>query len=447
MRAATPQAATQRAALESTRAAIPTLDATLDVTPTYITGTPPDTPIADLGIITPVPGDEIAGQTPPTETPTPIPQASIIIAPATRTPLPDSQANFGGSAGAGAWTFNLGGGPVTITGLSHGIVAQSSQLPVAGWLSPVLFARSPANPNHYVFTDPIGRLYTYDGNEAFRPYTYPFLEYPAETLEANRQFVRAVAWSPDGRRVAFIIDGDYYVERGGTDDDGVFYRDFFTGEHRRLVFDCPGDWHRGCFWGGERGFYYQSVGLEWSPGSTVLLISVDVTQWYDGWDSRIRKGALLVAPAWQDPSVQPTTLLYDYGSWTLDGARLVVSGMSQHGRVMIGTVNTDGSDEQILWDASAVGWWVQNAVQRPGGQIVALARQGDRFGPMQLVDQYGTPLTGAIGWSAPSRVQWSPDRSAVLATAGGRHYVAYVNGVIQDITDGVTPGSTVGWLP
>jgi len=97
-------------------------------------------------------------------------------------------------------------------------------------------------------------------------------------------------------------------------------------------------------------------------------------------------------------------------------------------------------------DATAVGYWVQDAVQRSNGQIVALGRQGDPFGPMRIINQNGDFLTGDIGGGPPQSVEWSPDGSAVLVTAGGRRYVASVNGSVQDITDSTAGSTGIGWV-
>ena len=75
------------------------------------------------------------------------------------------------------------------------------------------------------------------------------------------------------------------------------------------------------------------------------------------------------------------------------------------GRVIIGEVNNDLRGERVIFDASAAGLWVQDAVRRPNGQIVALGRPGGPYdnAPVALYNQNGTRLSGFIGAAAPKR--------------------------------------------
>ena len=49
----------------------------------------------------------------------------------------------------------------------------------------------------------------------------------------------------------------------------------------------------------------------------------------------------------------------------------------QHrGRIGIGWLNPDDGTEQVIIDGTNIGLWLQNAVEQPNGQIVALGSTG-----------------------------------------------------------------------
>ena len=68
-----------------------------------------------------------------------------------------------------------------------------------------------------------------------------------------------------------------------------------------------------------------------------------------------------------------------------------------------------------------------------------------------LYTAQGQALTGPIGSRAPTRVAWSPDRSAILVViaedVGTRYYVAEVEtGSIREITAQVAGALAVEWV-
>jgi hypothetical protein len=140
---------------------------------------------------------------------------------------------------------------------------------------------------------------------------------------------------------------------------------------------------------------------------------------------------------------------YEYGSWSNDGNRILVSGSGPDGNVYIGWINRDGSFSELVFAARDAGLWVQNAVQRPDGSIVTLGApfsEGGPGAPMRIYTSNGLPLTGPIGSGPPQRVEWSPDRSAVLIISGGRVYLADLNGTVADITDEVGGVQAINWV-
>lgn len=331
----------------------------------------------------------------------------------------------------------IGTRPFAITtGPGGGINVGGFDLGNSGTL---LFARNPVDPSEYVLTNAAGVLNFRNASGIQGPPIPPYSQFIASTPQENQFYVSDVAWSSNGQYVAYIINGERHPDP--TAEDGVHFVDPDTGVSRPLYRDAPGTWHPGYQIGGEnREFFTRSDYVEWSPQNDAVLDRVRIlNDWSDG------HGALYVLTLDQNPDVQPAPLRYDYGSWSLDNNRLVVSGRRPDGRVIIGTVNRDGSGEQIILDASALGLWVQHAVQRPDRTFYALGRMGSNRGPMRIYNQNGQAITGDIGTGTPTRVEWSPDKSAVLVEADGRVYVANINGTVQDITERVG-GPAVNWV-
>lgn len=396
----------------------------LDVTPTFITAGP-QTIAPDLDIVTPPVGEDTVDEF-TTSTPTAAPTVAISVPiPATvsQLELPNSNPPPDNIT-TRAFALTTGGG-LTTGGFSLGAET-------------LLFARNPVDPSQYVFTNPAGTLFVASGGQIIRPDTSPFSRFEARTPEENQYFVEELVWSPNGQYVAYVIDGERHPSP--TNEDGVHFYSPASGASAPLLRDAPGTWHPGYQAGGNRQFLHETTDLEWSPNSNLLLARVRIT---DDWAAD-GQGALFVLSLSENANQVPGALRYDYGSWARDG-RLVVSGRNPEGTVMMGYVNTDTTGEEIVFNASVAGFWVQNAVQRPNGTLVALGRPGGRNGPLQIIDQSGAALTDFIGGGYPDDVVWSPDRSAVLVRTGGRIYIASINGSVQDITNSVGT-SAVNWV-
>jgi hypothetical protein len=139
-------------------------------------------------------------------------------------------------------------------------------------------------------------------------------------------------------------------------------------------------------------------------------------------------------------------LRYEYGSWERNGSRILVSGRGPDDNVYIGWVNPDGSFSELVFAARDAGLWVQDAVQRADGAVVALGSPAGRDSAQAIYDSSGRALTAPIGSGPPERVAWSPDGSAVLVQAGGRVYLATVTGDIADITEQVAGARAINWV-
>jgi hypothetical protein len=291
---------------------------------------------------------------------------------------------------------------------------------------PRLYARNPVNPNQFVQTSHTGVLYVNTGSGDFIP-NKPFSEYAGteNSPSENQYFVSAVAWSGNGRYVAFVVDGRRGGNTSTTGEDGVHVLDTYNGQVTTLVRDCPYDNHPGCALGGQREFLGNTSELHWSPDSTRLIVRQQV--------HNTPVGALYITPLNQPDYIQPMMLRYEYGTWTRDGQRVVVSGRTPDGNPIIGTINPDNTDLQVILDGNAHGLWIQHAVQRPNGSFVALGRPNHERA-VRIIDQDGNFLTQPIGNAPPQSVTWSSDRSSVTLVVEGVQYIAYVNGNVQRVT-------------
>ncbi len=288
-------------------------------------------------------------------------------------------------------------------------------------------AYNPVDPNSYIRVDSRGMLHLApiggsEGVYTFSPYHDTF---QVASADQNQNLVIDARWSPSGWQFAFII-----ASPPNTDHiaDGVWFwqpdMSHTTGPSYQLIRDCV-----------ECGIVqpttadlWRSRSLQWANDNAAILVEMDLP--YEG-----RRG-ISVIYAVRDANIGergPNIYRYDYGSWALDQNRIIVSGRRPDGRVIIGSISRDGSGEQVVFDASAAGLWMQNAVQRPGGQIVALGRSGDPNGPMSIYDSSGRALTGPIGDGPPRSVDWSCDRSAVSVVANGRRYIAQVSGSVSEV--------------
>ncbi|TVR24884.1 MAG: hypothetical protein EA396_00350, partial [Anaerolineaceae bacterium] len=412
----------------------PTLDATPDFATLapdeVIEGTlPPDDDTPEERIGDPnLPGFEPTGTPPPTATfifPT-VPPVAV--------PPPTVPANWQQQVEVAQRAFTS---PDSTQSFTIGAIVPIGQGAIrfaGGDALPRIFARNPANPDQYVQTSENGVLTINTGAGDQIP-AKPFSPFVAQVSapEQNDYFVTAVAWSPNGRYVAFVVDGGRGGHPDPTGEDGVHLLDTQTGDSRALVRDCPREGHPGCILGGGRDFEAHSVDLHWSPDGTRLIVRQHIP------DSG--RGALLITPLDQSSERQPPTLRFDYGAWTNDGGRIVVSGRSAAHGVIIGTVAPDGDDLRVVLDGSSRGLWLQDAVQRPDGSFVALGRPAAESA-VRIIDGNGNFLTPPIGDGAPQSVTWNAERSAVTVIVDGRGYVAYTDGrVVADSAGG--DGATI----
>lgn len=398
---------------------------TLDVTPTFITSTAPP----DLGIVTPIPV-ETTPQALPTETPTFQPTVALIVSlaptlsepPQAPTLIPFQQTS-----------------PQTLS------FALSTSGAVTGFTlldDTTLFERNPVNPDEYVTTDSSGNMYItgVNGGGAYRPDMSPFSQFIAQNRDENTAFVSAARWSPDGQYVAFIVAGRK------TANDGVWIFQPGVGVPVQLLVDCASEGFPGCTIVSNPfdPNLWESLSLRWSPNSDAILVSVNLPQ--EG-----RTGVLVLPVTFNDRArdTRPMVYRYDYGDWSADGSRILVSGHAPDAHVYVGWLNRDGSFSELVYDSEANGLWMGFAHQARNGQIYALGAPGDRGGPreaLRIYDMSGQPLTAPIGDGFPQRVEWSPDGTAAFVQVNGRQFIANVNGNVTEISGQVAPGRAVNWV-
>lgn len=388
--------------------------ATLDVTPTFVTAAP------DQAVILPPTSEPIIGDAPPiAPTPTALP-AVPTFAP---TPLPNP-AGFTLSQppdlGGRTFALSTGGTPFTFN------LGDSST-----------FAQHPFDPNVFVRVDSSGNLHLISDYRAGTDTPAGFAPFNAAEGDPalNKAHTRRVVWSRDGEHVAFWVDQWSDGNNREPTYDGVWVADRYFTTSDQVFRDCP--MLDGCIVNRTGAAIYHTVDLAWGANN-LLMIRVRLL------DENRHGFALL--PVNANEQEQPPIYRYDSASWSWDGTRILVSGYGADGIRWFDPNTRQAGD--LLLSSAAVGMAVSDAVQRPDGRIVALASAG---GAAHLIDVNGARLSPDIGATAPERVAWSPDRSAVLIVTneGGfrRYYLASADtGAISEITDRVGAGAALEWI-
>jgi len=425
---------TRAASFTPVPAATPTMTlaagpaATLDTTPTRITATPGG---PELGLLdTPIPSTPQIQADAPTRTatpftPTPFPFDQLpptLDAPPVQNRGPEGLPLFNNS-NTQAFNFNVGPGAFFFNGLAIGG-------------SVGLFAVNPANPNSYARTDAAGML-TFvplggSSEQAVTSSPY-FAGFGREglTADSNKNYITDLAWSPDGTKLSFLIQPP-----GGTDNinAGVWYWEQNAGRAFPVLRDCPNDGFNSCqLVSGRPANHWQSIRTSWSPDSTRVLITMRLPD--EG------RQAVVVVNALPNEAIAstapPNFLRYDSAQW-LDNQHLLVSGSGPDGRVIIARYNVRSRRlEELIFDASAKGLWLQDAVRRPNGQIVALGREGGFGGPLRLyriANGTATPMSNFVGDRTPDSVRWSLNYAEVILAFGDQQFIVNANtGAVQSV--------------
>ncbi|MFO7321331.1 MAG: SH3 domain-containing protein [Chloroflexota bacterium] len=395
---------------------------TLDVTPTFVTQDAPAVVVQLTPVLATTTPQAQPSPTllpiPPTSTDLPVnPVPQVVDLPPLREIIVPETIAYSLSTGTGV----IGVQPVSLN------------------INPEIFAQNPANPNQYIAVNAAGQMHFISDFAAgtveqidipmFTRYTYE-----VTTREENNAAVAAVDWARDGT-LAFIVDGD------SIDFDGVWLWSP-GGSAIRLLRDCPPSCELVLDTAGLTR--WESRSIDWSPQSDALLIKIGLLD--EGRD------ALLVArrDTPNEEAVPAPVLRYDYGSWSPDGQRLIVSGRGPDGRVVMGSINRDGSGENLTLAETHGFRWARDAVEY-NGRVYALASRGGPDAPHELITADGEAISGQIGNGPPVRVSWSPDHSAVLVVTSEngalRHFIAHVDPpALQEISMHVANSIAVDWV-
>ncbi|MCA9908875.1 MAG: SH3 domain-containing protein [Anaerolineae bacterium] len=314
------------------------------------------------------------------------------------------------------------------------------------------FAQDPLNANRLALVDARGLLFVFHdfaGGQGARVASSPFSEPEPVSAETNNARVTQIAYSPDGRYLAFLIDTDSDDSNDNdSSNDGVWILPLASvsgqpaGGAAILLRDCPPE--AGCMIVDrpDSPYRYRSQTMMWSVSGDALIITLELPD-------ESRQGVAIVYPDVPNTTERPPILRYDYATWANDGQRLVVSGRGPDGRIVVGMVNRQGGEPQLR-DVLLMGiGWAEFAVQRPNGQVVFLGGPGNDS-PLRIYNGDGIALTAPIGNAPPVKAVWSPDRSAVMVMTeeNGRteYYVALVDsGQVQRITDQAGGAMALAW--
>lgn len=398
-------------------------------TPALATATPGvDRPL----VSTPLPESDSPVLGPGTLTPTPTRfQPTVAVRPeliVEQIPPPVSQPVSFNTLGASVYQFDVG--------------AQQQfnfeNLSIGGGV--VLFAKNPRGGDSYVRTDQVGMLFyrALNGGGERTMENSPFhAGFLVPSSDANKNRVVEIDWSADGAQFTFRIDtppGQDNVNAGVWFWQPVNASP--TDPTYPVIRDCVREGYISCqLVNPSNASFWKTIDVAWSPlpGSNSILLTLQLTE--EG------RNALAIVQAVRDANYArqaPEFFRYEYGHWNTNGNGIIVSGRRHDGRVIIGEVNNDLRGERVIFDASAAGLWVQDAVRRPNDQIVALGRLGGPYdnAPVALYNQNGTRLSGFIGGAAPEAVRWYPQRDRVVVTVHGRQYTVQVDGGhVIDTTD------------
>jgi len=306
------------------------------------------------------------------------------------------------------------------------------------------FAQNPVNPNLYARVDTNGLLFEVNDvtTGGARMSASPFSAFAPDTPERNNARVTQVKWSPNGQFLAFLIDT---TRDGSTDNDlqndGIYFYEPSVSAPHPLFRSCPPDLSCQLVRHDAGPFEFRPLGFVWNNSSTALLIRLQLENNTTGF-------TVVAALTSTNPGELPRIYRYEYATWSVDGTRVLASGAGEDGMVGLRWIDPLTGSIEPIFNAGVSGLTINYGVQRPNGGLVALGSNG--AGGWRIYDSAGNALTGEIGASAPTRVEWSPDRSTVLVVTfengTPRYFIARTNGGIEEITGYVAGSLAIEWV-
>lgn len=215
------------------------------------------------------------------------------------------------------------------------------------------------------------------------------------------------SWSPDGRSIAFVLQGE--------DNADIYILDVADGSIRPAITGPAYDIHPA-----------------WSPlGSTLMF-----TRYTDGMDEL---EALTLHVANIDGSEERALATASYGSFSPDGAKIAYWRYFD-GNADIAVASADGTSEhRLTLDPAFDGW----PAWSPDGRLIAFARRDDEGTHIRLLDiesgencAVTNPVTQ--GQSSDTSPRWRPDGTGLFFDRSGGGQLS-----IQSLRFGETYSSRV----
>ncbi|GAB4573654.1 MAG: hypothetical protein Kow0077_16710 [Anaerolineae bacterium] len=391
--------------------------------------TPVITPVQDLGILptsTPLPATPTLI---PTPTPVNIPPPAGAALVPTRLPVLEVTISVSGSAGVPP--LDAGGGALVIDPRTLRVMPASG----GGQAVDVAFGpggqvaaaeqEDPAHPGYGLVLRVGGEQLT--GSPL-----------PSETIRFTR-----VRWAPDGRAVAFIAEtpdarGDGSQRIGDTPSDGLWVWTLTPGGATQFTHHALHNRYAYIYGQDEARIVRD---FAWSPDGTRLLVQLDREGGFPGYLG-------LITPDW-DAEADPAIIRHENGSWSLDGRRILVSGMQTDVGPVLGWVDPANLALSVLLDGTAAGLWMQAAVELSDGRIAFVGAPYAGARPQSGYALYlfsGGELrqVASLG-GQPEEVIWNRNRtSAIIRLTDGRTVVALVDGSLRDVS-GAVGRARVDW--
>lgn len=309
-----------------------------------------------------------------------------------------------------------------------------------GGVGAELYARNPANPDEYTVVTGSGVIFRGSAEGVAQVANRePFTEfhYQIQSRDQNNAAVVDITYGDQGW-LAFIVRSNDNI---AVNNDGAWF--IKNGAAFQLLRDCPREGHAGCqtvLGEGRDVWRWTTHAIKWRPNSTEnVLIVLNLPE--EG-----RRGFVIQATNWYRLDVLPPLYRYDSANWSADGSRVLISGRDPGGQHVIGWLDPETGEINIFFNGSAAGVYVQDAIERPNGAILAFAASTPG-GAVRLVDGGGRTISGQVGTSPPEMIEWNYARDAALVqTTDGRSYYVSANGSIRDASGGVSSVPVVGGI-